>query len=83
MSNEITVFVNGEPVSVPAGSMASAAVAIAGESNYRTSVTGSPRGPFCGMGICFECRLTIDGCPHRRSCQTVCRPGMEIQTNGP
>jgi predicted molibdopterin-dependent oxidoreductase YjgC len=83
MSNAITVLVNGRAVSVPEGSMASAAVALAGLSAYRKSVHSQPRGPLCGMGICFECRVTIDGQPHCRSCQTVCRPGMEITTDAP
>ena len=44
------------------------------------SVTGEPRGPLCGMGICFECRATIDGMPHQRSCQILCAAGMEVRT---
>lgn len=82
MRERITVRVNGRPVSVPDGSTAAAAVAAAGESVFRRSVTGQARGPVCGMGICFECRATIDGRPHQRTCQTVCRPGMEIETDG-
>jgi sarcosine oxidase subunit alpha len=46
----------------------------------RFSVTGQPRGPLCGMGICMECRATVDGVPHRRTCQVVCAPGMEVVT---
>ncbi len=83
MNSEITVYVNGRPVTVPAGSPASTAVALAGLSRFRTSVTGAPRGPLCGMGVCFECRVTIDGCPHRLSCRTTCQPGMEIQADAP
>lgn len=83
MAGEITVLVDGRPVLVAAGSMASTAVAVAGAWKFRTSVGGEPRGPLCGMGVCFECRVTIDGRAHCRSCQTVCEPGMEIQTDGP
>jgi predicted molibdopterin-dependent oxidoreductase YjgC len=83
VSNEITVNVDGNSVSVPQGSMASAAIAAAGKNIFRRSVTGDPRGPLCGMGVCFECRVTIDGRPHTRSCQTVCEPGMEIKTDEP
>jgi D-hydroxyproline dehydrogenase subunit gamma len=75
------VTVNGRPVEVAEGVMASAAVAIAGVTGFRRSVTGEPRGPLCGMGICFECRVTVDGRPHVRSCQVPCRPGMEIRTD--
>ena len=55
---------------------------MAGVSQFRRSVSGEPRGPLCGMGICFECRVTIGGRAHCRSCQEVCRPGMEVRTDG-
>ena len=73
--------VNGAQVDVPAGAMVSAAIAIAGVDTYRRSVTGEPRAPLCGMGICFECRVTVDGRPHVRSCQTACREGMQVRTD--
>jgi sarcosine oxidase subunit alpha len=75
------VTVNGKPVQVPAGAMVSAAVALAGVTAFRRSVTGEPRAPLCGMGICFECRVTVDGHPHVRSCQLPCREGMEVRTD--
>jgi aerobic-type carbon monoxide dehydrogenase small subunit (CoxS/CutS family) len=81
MSETITVFVNGNPVSVQPGTTAAIAVMQAGESAFRTSVTGEGRGPLCGMGICFECRLTINGQPHRRSCQVACQDGMDMRTD--
>lgn len=81
MADSLTLSVNGAPVTVPAGAMVSAAVALAGVSAFRKSVTGEPRGPLCGMGICFECRVTINGRPHCRSCQIVCRDGMEVVTD--
>lgn len=83
MSIQIPIRVNGHAVSVPAGTTVAAAVMAAGETAFRRSARGEPRGPLCGMGICFECRVTIDGVPHSRSCQTVCRPEMEIRTEGP
>ena len=81
MSNTVNLSVNGSSVSVPDGSMVSSAIAIAGVHIYRRSVSGEPRAPLCGMGICFECRVTIDGRPHCRSCQVVCREGMEVRTD--
>ena len=75
------VTVNGKRVQVPEGAMVSAAVAIAGAGVFRRSVTGEPRAPLCGMGICFECRVTVDGRAHVRSCQVPCREGMEIMTD--
>jgi aerobic-type carbon monoxide dehydrogenase small subunit (CoxS/CutS family) len=77
----LTLKLNGKPVTVPEGAMVSAAVALAGVTAFRKSVTGEPRGPLCGMGICFECRVSIDGRAHVRSCQVPCRPGMEVRTD--
>lgn len=79
---EISVRIDGERVSVPEGTLVAAAIARAGRVSCRRSVSGEPRGPLCGMGICFECRATINGVPHVRTCQRLCEPGMEIDTNG-
>jgi sarcosine oxidase subunit alpha len=81
MDDSISVNVNGRAVNVPSGSSAAVALAIAGAA-ARQSVSGTPRGPLCGMGICFECCATIDGRPHQRTCQAACRPGTEIRTDG-
>ena len=81
MRETVSLFVNGVAVTMRAGSMVSAAIIAAGVSVFRRSVTGEPRGPLCGMGICFECRVTIDGEAHSRSCQTVCRDGMDVRTD--
>lgn len=78
--NQMTVMVNGAPVSVPSGTTVAVAMTIAGQV-CRTSVTGEPRGPLCGMGICFECRAAINGQPHCRSCQILCEPGMDVRTD--
>jgi len=80
MSDQVTLTVNGATVSVPPGATVAAAVTIAAQA-CRISVTGEPRGPLCGMGICFECRVAINGIPHCRSCQILCQPGMEVMTN--
>lgn len=81
MSREVTLMVNGAAVSVPKGASVAVAMTIAGQA-CRTSVAGEPRGPLCGMGICFECRVTINGTPHCRSCQIMVEPGMDVRTNG-
>ena len=81
MPDEIAVMINGARVSVATGATAAFAIAIAGQT-CRRSVTGEARGPLCAMGICFECRATVNGKPHSRTCQIVCEPGMDIRTNG-
>jgi sarcosine oxidase subunit alpha len=81
MSETITLFVNGRAVIVPEESTAAAAVAQAGAGLFRRSVSGEARAPLCGMGVCFECRVTINGQAQARSCQIVCRSGMEVRTD--
>jgi D-hydroxyproline dehydrogenase subunit gamma len=77
----VNLTVNEVPVSVPAGSTVAAAVLEAGVSTFRRSVLGEARGPLCGMGICFECRVNVNGVAHVRSCQTLCENGMEVRTD--
>ena len=77
---KISLTVNGKPVAVAAGTSVAAAVMMAGEP-CRFSVTGEARAPLCGMGICMECRVTVDGVPQRRGCQVLCADGMEVQSS--
>lgn len=77
----LNLTINGVPVTVPPGTVVAAAVAQAGLNRFRRSVLGQPRGPLCGMGVCMECRVTIDGQPHSRSCTTLCTEGMEVRTD--
>jgi predicted molibdopterin-dependent oxidoreductase YjgC len=79
--SEIRLFINDRAITVDEGCMVSAAVMIAGVTAFRRSISGDPRGPLCGMGICFECRVTIDGRRHSRSCQILCRDGMRVRTD--
>jgi hypothetical protein len=73
------ITVNGRDIEVKPGTVIGAALLAAGIP-CRTSVSGQPRTALCGMGICFECRATIDGITQRRTCQQLCHPGMVIET---
>jgi D-hydroxyproline dehydrogenase subunit gamma len=75
-----TITIDGRTYTFPDGTTVAAAILSVGETVFRTSVKSEPRGPLCGMGICFECRVTIDGVPHQRSCTTLVRDGMEVVT---
>ncbi len=77
---EVEIVVDGRRVVVPAGTILAAALANEGVQAFRTSVTGQPRAPICGMGSCFECRVTVDGRPHQRSCLVPCEHGMVVDT---
>ncbi len=77
---DISITINGVELSVKRGTTVAAAVLIAGETAFRRSVSDEPRGPLCGMGICYECRVSINGEPHARSCQIPCRAGMNVVT---
>jgi sarcosine oxidase subunit alpha len=81
MPENIAVKVNGVAVLVAPGTSAAAAVILAGFAACRASVTGAPRAPLCGMGICFECRALVNGVAHTRTCQVTCQPGMVISTD--
>jgi hypothetical protein len=74
---EVTLSVNGKPMRVAVGTSVAAAILMSGEP-CRFSVAGEARAPLCGMGICMECRATINGVTHQRSCMFVCASGMEI-----
>ena len=76
------ISVNGRPLDVHRGTLVAVAVYLAGETSFRRSVTGEPRAPLCGMGICQECRVRVDGVAHVKSCQVLCDDGMRIETDG-
>ncbi|WP_296657613.1 2Fe-2S iron-sulfur cluster-binding protein [Paraburkholderia sp.] len=81
----LAVTVDGQTVQVAPGSSVVAAVAQAARVAKtgvitRRSVSGELRGPLCGMGVCQECRVTIDGVRHRLACQTLCAEGMTVCT---
>ena len=77
----VRLMVNGQWVQVPEGASVAAAVAQLASVHFRRSVSGEPRAPACGMGVCFECRVRIDGAPHQRACMTPARAGMQVSTD--
>ena len=81
MADRVTIRINSRPHQVAGGTLLAAALAAAGETRFRRSVIGQARGPLCGMGICFECRVTVNREPHVRACQVLCEDGMEVRTD--
>ena len=78
----ITVKIDGREIVVEDDLSVAAALVNQGIWRFRTSVGGGRRGPICAMGICFECRVKIDGVAHRRACMELCSDGMEVETGG-
>lgn len=77
----VTVTVDGKRIAVAPQTTVAAALTLAlGIGGTRLSTSGTPRAPFCGMGVCQECRVTVDGRTHALACQTVCRDGMRVET---
>ena len=74
------ILVDGVAVPAEEGMTVAAALWNAGRFALRKSVLGEPRGPLCAMGICFECRVTIEDADHRRACVETCRPGLKVRT---
>lgn len=70
---------DGQALRVPAGTSLAAALAMHPPGCARISVTGEARAPLCGMGVCQECRLLVDG-RRRLACQTLCHDGMTVDT---
>jgi predicted molibdopterin-dependent oxidoreductase YjgC len=82
MTGAIRVTVDGRAMDVRAGTLVAAAVELAAPARgARVSPGGERRLPLCGMGVCGECRVTVDGRAHRLGCQTLCAAGMEILTD--
>lgn len=80
MNASISIQVNGKTIQTAPDVTVAAALLNAGVWKLRESVTGEARGPVCGMGICYECRVTINGVEHRRACLRIVEPGMQITT---
>ena len=77
----VTLQVDGKPIRVRAGDTVAAAMLAAGIDHCRTTpVTGVPRAPYCLMGVCFDCLVTIDGIGSRQGCLVPVREGMAVET---
>jgi hypothetical protein len=76
----IAVRIDGRTLRVPPGTLVAAALEIdACGAGARRAPRGELRQAYCGMGVCGECRVAIDGRAHRLGCQVLCAPGMEIR----
>ena len=70
---------NGQAAQVAADTSIAAALYLCGDGVARHSVSGQARAPVCGMGVCQECRVLVNG-HSQLACQTLCAPGMVVET---
>ncbi len=80
MSDSCAITVNGVPQRVPTDVTLAAALLNLDVVAFRRDLSGAPRSPLCGMGTCFECRVTVDGMSGVRSCLELVRQGMIVET---
>ena len=79
-SSSVPVTIDGRAFGARDGDSVAAALLAAGVQACRTTpVSGAARGPFCMMGVCFDCLVTIDGEPNRQGCLVPVRAGMRIE----
>lgn len=77
----VAVTVDGRAVEARTGDTVAAVLLAEGIAPTRVSaVSGAPRAPYCMMGVCFECLVTVDGVGNRQGCLVPVSPGMAIET---
>ncbi|NIC06235.1 (2Fe-2S)-binding protein [Billgrantia bachuensis] len=77
----VIVYFDGRQVTAKDGDTIAAALLSAGVEVCRTTpVSGSPRGPYCMMGVCFECLVEVDNIPNVQGCQVLVKEGMQIRS---
>lgn len=77
----VALTIDGKAVQARSGDTVAAALLAAGIEQCRTTpVTGAPRLPYCLMGVCFDCLMTIDGVGSRQACLVPVQEGMKVET---
>src|SRR5215831_20559914 len=77
----VRIRFDGAEIEALPGETVAAALAAADIVAVRRSRSGAPRGPYCGMGVCFDCLVTVDGRPNQRACLTKVEPGMDVRSS--
>lgn len=76
-----TFFFDGEPIDFRPGQTLGGALMAAGITSWRTTrIDRAPRGLFCGIGVCFDCLVSVGGHPNQRACQIVARDQMAVSS---
>ncbi|MCG8620167.1 MAG: (2Fe-2S)-binding protein [Desulfobacterales bacterium] len=77
---QVSIRVDGLDIAAFEGETIHAVMIAAGIQNFRESSGSGPRGVFCGMGICYDCLVRVNGKDNQRACMTQVEDGMEIDT---
>ncbi|MDH3376643.1 MAG: (2Fe-2S)-binding protein [Gammaproteobacteria bacterium] len=80
MSRRVTIIVDGEIIEVEESVLLGFVLHEVKNKRLRLTRSGSPRGLFCAMGVCFDCLVRVDGRPGIRACLEPVRDGMRIET---
>jgi 2Fe-2S iron-sulfur cluster binding domain len=76
----VQIFVDGIAIAAREGDTVSAALLASGRDARRaTAVSGAARLPYCMMGVCFDCLITIDGVGNRQGCLVPVADGMQVE----
>jgi predicted molibdopterin-dependent oxidoreductase YjgC len=75
---QLSLTLDGRTVNAYEGETVAAVLLAEGHVATRTTRHGSPRGVYCGMGVCFDCLVVVDGVPNTRACVTWVREGMRV-----
>jgi len=71
---------DGAEITARRGASLAEALLAAGIARFREGPDGAPRGPYCLMGVCFECLVTVDGRDNRQACMIEVRDGMRVSS---
>ncbi|GGU13563.1 (2Fe-2S)-binding protein [Nocardioides albus] len=83
MTDQVNLTFDGVTITAAAGQSVGAALTDAGIRSWRSTRRGDrPRGLFCGIGVCFDCLVTVDGRPNQRACLVPVRDGMRLESGG-
>jgi predicted molibdopterin-dependent oxidoreductase YjgC len=74
----VSLTLDGRATTAYEGETVAALLLAEGHTAARTTPGGAPRGVYCGMGVCFDCLVVVDGVPNTRACVTWVREGMEV-----
>ncbi|QKW06534.1 (2Fe-2S)-binding protein [Streptomyces sp. NA04227] len=76
----LRLTVDGERVDGLAGQSLAGVLLASGRLHWRRGASGAPRGVFCGIGVCFDCLVTVNGVPDVRACRRRAQDGDEVTT---